>query len=78
MADKPRMFSAEHLEYLKRGIPVWPGDEERIRALVDAGKAGAAGSSGGGGPVGLIALILSIVAILGVIGVYFASKQSAA
>ena len=33
------MFSAEHLEYLKRGIPVWPGDEERIRALVDAGKA---------------------------------------
>ena len=42
MANKPRMFSAEHLEYLKRGIPVWPGDEERIRALVDAGKAGAA------------------------------------
>ena len=41
MADKPRMFSAEHLEYLKRGIPVWPGDEERIRALIDAGKGAA-------------------------------------
>ena len=41
MADKPRMFSAEHLEYLKRGIPVWPGDEERIRSLMDAGKAAA-------------------------------------